>query len=51
MSISVEKDCESRNKKQGYSNQLSENRRKGNVCWGGRVEKEGQLVELVGDTS
>ena len=36
-------------KKQSHPNQLSENSRKGDARWGGRPEKEGRLVELVGD--
>ena len=36
-------------KKQSHPNELSENSRKGDVCWGERPEKEGHLVKLVGD--
>ena len=36
-------------KKQSHPDKLSENSRKGDVCWGERPEKEGRLVELVGD--
>ena len=34
---------------ESHPNRLSENSRKGNVCWGKRPEKKGRLVELVGD--
>ena len=45
----LQKDSESQSKKQSYPNELSENSRKGDVRWGERREKEGWLVELVGD--
>ena len=43
------KDSESGSKKQSHPNELSENSRKGDICWNERPEKEGWLVELVGD--
>ena len=36
-------------KVKSYSNELSENSRKGDVRWGGIAKKEGWSVELVGD--
>ena len=48
-SIPLQKDSESQSKKQSHPNELSENSRKGDVCWGERPKKEGRLVELVGD--
>ena len=48
-SIPLQKDSESWRKKQSHPNELSENSRKGDVRWGERPEKEGRLVELVGD--
>ena len=45
----MQKDSESQRKKQNHSNELYENSRKGDVRWGKRPEKEGRLVELVGD--
>ena len=38
-----------KSKNQSHPNKLSENSRKGDVCWGERLEKEEQLIELVGD--
>ena len=49
MSIPLQKDSESQSKKQSHPNELSENSRKRDVRWGERPEKEGRLVELVGD--
>ena len=40
---------ESQSRMQNPPNELSENKRKGTVCWGGRVEKGRLLVKLVGD--
>ena len=48
-SIPLQKDSESQSKKQSHLDELSENSRKGDVRWGQRPEKEGRLVELVGD--
>ena len=45
----MQKDSESGSKKQSHPNELLENSRKGDVCWGEKPEKEGRLVELVGD--
>ena len=45
----MQKDSESGSKKQSHPNELSENSRKGDVRWDERPEKEGQLIELVGD--
>ena len=42
-SFSVEGQRESK-QKQSHPNELSENRKKGNVRWGKKPEKEGQLV-------
>ena len=48
-SIPLQKDSESQSKKQSHLDKLSETSRKGDVRWGERPEKEGRLVELVGD--
>ena len=48
-SIPLQKDSESQNKKQSHPNKLSENSRKEDICWSERLEKEGQLVDSVGD--
>ena len=48
-SILLQKDSDSQSKKHSHPNQLSENRRKRDVCWGKRPEKEERLVKLVGD--
>ena len=48
-SIPLQKDSRSQSKKQSHPNELSENSRKGDICWGERPEKERRLVELVGD--
>ena len=45
----MQKDSESQSKKQSHLDELSENSRKGDVFWSERPEKEGRLVELVGD--
>ena len=45
------KNIESQSKRQSYPNELSENFGKEVVHWGGRAEKERQLVELIGDQS
>ena len=47
MSILLQKENESRSKRQSHINELSENLREGNVRCGGRAEEEGHLVELV----
>ena len=49
MSIPLQKDSKSQSKKQSHSNELSKNSRKEDVRWGERPEKEGRLIELVGD--
>ena len=36
-------------KVKSHSNELSENRRKGDLRWGGIAKKERQSVKLVGD--
>ena len=43
------KNSKSQSKRQSYPNKLSENYGKGAVRWGGRAEKEEQLVELEVD--
>ena len=48
-SIPLQKDSDSQTKQQRHPNELSENSRKADVRWGERPEKEGRLVELVGD--
>ena len=48
-SIPLQKDIESKSKKQSYPNELFENSRKGDVRWGKRRKKERWFVELVGD--
>ena len=45
----MQKDSESGSKKQSHPNELSENSRKGDVRWDEGPEKEGWLIELVGD--
>ena len=45
----MQKDSESQSKKQSHLDKLSENSRKGDFLGGERPEKEGRLVELVGD--
>ena len=40
---------ESRSEKRSHPNELSENWRNRDVPWGGRLAKEGQLAELLGD--
>ena len=47
--IPLQKNSDSQSKKQSHPSELSENSRKGDVRWGERPEKEGWLVELVGD--
>ena len=47
--IPLQKDNESQSKRQNHQKELSENCRKGAVHWGRRTEKEGEMVELVGD--
>ena len=47
----MQKNSYSQSKKRSHPNELSENRRKGDVRWGEKSEKEGWLVKLVGDLS
>ena len=49
MSIPLQTDSDSLSQKQGHPSELSEKSRKGDVRWDERLEKEGRLVELVGD--
>ena len=51
MSISLQKESESGSKKQSHPNGLSKNRRMGDIRWGKRAEKEGQLVKVVQNPS
>ena len=48
-SIPVRKDSGSQSKKQSHPNESSKNSKNGDIHWGERPEKEGWLVELVGD--
>ena len=48
-SISLQKDSGSQSRRQSHPSKLSENRRKEDACCGKRLEREGQLEELVGD--
>ena len=47
MNIPMQKDSESRSKRQSHPNELSENLK--DVRWGERTEKEERIVELVGN--
>ena len=42
-------ESESQSRRQSHPSELSKNLRKGDVCWGERPEKEGQIEELVSD--
>ena len=48
-SVPLRKDSKSQSKRQSHLNKLFQNWRKGDVRWGERKEKKGQLVKLVGD--
>ena len=50
-SILLQKDNESQSKKQSHPNKIYQNCTLGDICWGGREEKEALLVELVGNQS
>ena len=45
----VQKDSKNQSEKHDHLNEFSENGRKGDARWSERLEREGQIEELVGD--